>query len=123
MPLYTAGNPLGPSKPTPIHTLHVKPTPFTPVNVYSGYRHHFLSGATNEGTNIYSFGTGEAFRLGLDDDAEREEPEMVVSLTNKTISEIACGREHSVFLLTTGRVFGCGWGEAGRVGVGKVSAS
>ena len=53
MPLYSSGNPLGPSKPTPINTLHVKPTPFTPIDIYSGYRHHFLSGATNEGTNIY----------------------------------------------------------------------
>ena len=111
MPLYISGNPMGPSEPSPLSQLAPIPTPFTPIFLESGYRHHFISGATPTGTDIYAFGTGEAHRLGLDDDEDRAAPCVVPNLRNKTVSRIACGREHSIFLLSTGKVFGCGWGE------------
>ena len=65
MPLYISGNPLGPSEPSPLHQLSPHPTSFTPLFLNSGYRHHFVSGATAEGIDIYAFGTGEVRTISI----------------------------------------------------------
>jgi len=104
-----------------------------PLTISSGYRHHCILATGPTGLCALTFGLPEAGRLGVDSDQYRDyfldpAPEELPLLFTVDIPRtveyrrhvvmVSCGREHTVFLASDGVCFSCGWGEAGRLGVG-----
>ncbi|XP_046907833.1 RCC1-like G exchanging factor-like protein [Hypomesus transpacificus] len=42
---------------------------------------------------------------------------------DSTVTQVACGQDHSLFLTETGKVYACGWGADGQTGLGHLDMS
>lgn len=98
------------------------------VQVSCGYRHTAL---VTDNRYLYTFGYGECGRLGHGDEESVETPTAVsffVSLIETVgasvggISQVSCGREHTMAVLVNGELYGFGWAEAGRLGTGDTGS-
>jgi len=75
---------------------------------------------TNEG-KVYSCGWNNFGQLGrtVDTTNPSSVPSIIPTLNSFTITAIACGREHTVFLTNDGKVYSCGWNGNGQLGLGN----
>jgi len=111
-----------PSQPTPqpISTLN----PFTISAIACGFSHTVF--LTNDG-KVYSCGNNGGGQLGRPVDAAnpRTTPSIISSTLNSfnslTISAIACGSYHTVFLTNHGKVYSCGFNSSGQLGLGNTA--
>jgi alpha-tubulin suppressor-like RCC1 family protein len=80
---------------------------------------------TNDG-KVYSCGHNVSGQLGLNDTTQRNVPTLITTTTvggtptafnNLTISAIACGTNHSLFLTNDGRVYSCGFNGNSELGL------
>lgn len=68
--------------------------------------------------NVYTWGNGIYGQLGQGlDRTTVAEPAIVTKLRGKDITSIACGQNHSMFLSSSGRVYACGNGYYGQLGL------
>jgi alpha-tubulin suppressor-like RCC1 family protein len=70
---------------------------------------------TNDG-KVYSCGYNDFGQLGLGDTTNRTTPQPISTLNSFTITAIACGRNHTVFLTNDGKVYSCGYNDYGQLG-------
>ncbi|EGG22456.1 regulator of chromosome condensation domain-containing protein [Cavenderia fasciculata] len=86
------------------------------AKVFCGYDCTFLLSARG---NVYAMGNNETGTLGLGEDAiGRIAKATKVQLPEK-IKSISCGATHSMFLSESNKVYVCGWGAEGRLGLGN----
>jgi alpha-tubulin suppressor-like RCC1 family protein len=84
--------------------------------IVCGYAHTVF--LTNDG-KVYSCGYNGQGRLGLGDTSDRSVPTLITALNSLTISAIACGSAHTVFLTNDGKVYSCGYNFYGELGLGN----
>ncbi len=72
---------------------------------------------TNNG-KVYSCGRNSESQLGRTVDAANPQgtPSIILTLNSFTISAIACGRDHTLFLTNEGKVYSCGRNADGQLG-------
>ncbi|KAH9069887.1 hypothetical protein Ae201684P_002262 [Aphanomyces euteiches] len=94
------------------------PLPMTTSIQYvsCGYRHAALITTRGE---LFTFGYGECGRLGHGDEETVRHPERVRFFDDIPVVHVSCGREHTMVVAEDKRLFGFGWGEAGRLGTGE----
>ncbi|XP_010521375.1 PREDICTED: ultraviolet-B receptor UVR8 isoform X2 [Tarenaya hassleriana] len=68
------------------------------------------------------WGSGDFGRLGLRNLESRWRPAVCSALSEHSISALACGGAHTLFLTETGRVFATGLNDCGQLGVSGVKA-
>ncbi|KAK0180736.1 hypothetical protein PV327_003090 [Microctonus hyperodae] len=83
-------------------------------NVSCG-RCHSLA-VTNNG--VYAWGGSQYGQLGLGEILQTPNPELIISLAQEIVIDVAAGQYHSVILTMDGRVFSWGWGVHGQLGHG-----
>ena len=89
------------------------------MQVACGHRHSAL--ITAQGL-LYTFGHGECGRLGHGNENTLAVPCVVQYFLDRsiTVTDVACGHEHTLAVTPSGEAFAWGWGEAGRLGIGGV---
>jgi alpha-tubulin suppressor-like RCC1 family protein len=116
--------------PTLITTTTVGGTPtafnnLTIAAIASGEFHTLF--LTNDGA-VYSCGYNNYGQLGLNDTTQRKVPTLITTTTvggtptafnNLTISAIACGNYHTLFLTNNGNVYSCGRNTDGQLALGN----
>ena len=92
-------------------------TPLSVASVSCGNRHAALVCADG---SLHTFGHGECGRLGHGHEDSYDGPALVEHLRNEgiQIEKVSCGRDHTVAISDQGCMYSCGWGEAGRLGLG-----
>lgn len=70
---------------------------------------------------VFTWGRGKYGRLGLGDRDDRMVPTLVEAFSAVATDYVACGREHTVFGLSSGDVYTAGRGDDGRLGTGGTS--
>ncbi|RZF37934.1 hypothetical protein LSTR_LSTR005434, partial [Laodelphax striatellus] len=78
---------------------------------------HFMA-LTAEG-EVYSWGDGDGGRLGHGDTINREDPTLVLVLSDHRVTKIACGGTYSAAVTSNGELFTWGRGNYGRLGHGN----
>ena len=71
---------------------------------------------------LYAMGSNSNGQLGLNDLQTRAEPTIVNIPFTENIVKVACGRHHSLILVSNGDVYGCGRNACGQVGLGDGKA-
>lgn len=67
---------------------------------------------------VYSWGEGLYGQLGLGIETNRcNKPTIIPNLYGKDIVSVFCGHNHSMFLSSSGKVFACGNGYYGQLGL------
>ena len=104
--------------PQPISTLD----PFTISAIACGGNHTVF--LTNDG-KVYSCGNNVSGQLGrtVDEANPQGTPSIILTLNSFTISAIACGNSHTVFLTNDGKVYSCGNNGSGQLGRTGTSAT
>ncbi|KAK3611385.1 hypothetical protein CHS0354_036580 [Potamilus streckersoni] len=77
---------------------------------------------TKEG-KTYTWGRNEKGQLGHGDTDRQDLPKLVESLSTVNIVDVACGRNHTLFLTDKGQVYACGDNKMGQLGLGHQSAT
>ncbi|KAF1334094.1 Regulator of chromosome condensation, partial [Globisporangium splendens] len=79
-----------------------------------------LCGVATGSEQLVAWGKGSHGQLGLGDWRQSVAVPTHVPFTSETgIREIACGSEHTLVLTKDGKVFSCGWGEHGNLGMDR----
>jgi len=84
-----------------------------PVKFVAGGRRHTI--VITENNEVYSWGIGENFQLGLGNTKDSWLPQKVIGIEGKPI-KAACGWGHTLVLTDDGRVYSWGWSEDGQTG-------
>jgi alpha-tubulin suppressor-like RCC1 family protein len=103
------GNTTSTTTPQPISTLNS-----LTITAIAGGRYHTVF-LTNDG-KVYSCGFNEGGQLGLGNTTQQTTPQPISTLNSFTITAIACGRDHTVFLTNDGKVYSCGSNGNGQLG-------
>ena len=74
-----------------------------------------------EGGDVFTFGSGEHGQLGSGNCENKLTPHKVRTFDQK-IGSISCGKYHSLFLTTHGKVYSCGRNKKGELGTGNRKA-
>ena len=85
------------------------------VNIVSCSYYHTV--VVCEDGAAFSFGRNDFGQLGLGDATDRKEPTRIESLRMHTVSSVACGQYHTMFVVDGGRVMGCGKNDYGQLGL------
>jgi alpha-tubulin suppressor-like RCC1 family protein len=72
---------------------------------------------TREGL-LYSWGSGEAGQLGLEECRDRNTPQLIEALAREKVMLLAAGGAHSLAVTKVGVVFSWGEGSHGQLGLG-----
>ena len=72
--------------------------------------------------NLYAMGSNSNGQLGLNDLQTRAEPTIVSLPFADSLVKVACGRHHSLILVSNGDVYGCGKNTCGQLGLGDGKA-
>ncbi|PRP88021.1 hypothetical protein PROFUN_04449 [Planoprotostelium fungivorum] len=95
----------------------IKPLTGTgPVSVIVGEYHSFV--ITNEGRDIYSWGSGNKGQLGRGDTNDQPVPRLVSGLRDRRIVKLSCGAEHTLALSSDGFAYSFGSNSKGQLGTG-----
>ncbi|CAM9517632.1 unnamed protein product, partial [Heterosigma akashiwo] len=88
------------------------------ISVGCGREHTMAATAAGE---LYSWGWGEAGRLGIGETGVMASPQRVEELDRLEVRAlaVACGREHSLIICEGGGLLACGAGYEGRLGLGN----
>lgn len=68
---------------------------------------------------VYSWGLNESGRLGLNDEINRNTPNLIEFECDEQsyqIKDFVAGAAHTLFLMENGTVYGCGWNDNGELG-------
>ena len=65
---------------------------------------------------LYSWGLNESGRLGLNDEMNRNIPNLIEFECDCQIKDFVAGAAHSLFLMQNGYLYGCGWNDNGELG-------
>lgn len=70
-------------------------------------------------TNVYVWGSNTNYNLGQTNQHARGTPECLESLhrEGQVITDVVLSKFHTLFLVNTGRVYTCGYGQGGRLGL------
>ncbi len=92
------------------------------ISASSGGESHTMF-LTNDG-KVYSCGNNDHGKLGLNDTTQRNVPTLITTnIGTLTISAVACGRYHTVFLTNDGKVYSCGYNDyGGQLGLGDTTS-
>ncbi|EFA86155.1 regulator of chromosome condensation domain-containing protein [Heterostelium album PN500] len=85
------------------------------AKVYCGYDCSFLVSARG---NVYAMGNNETGTLGVGDDKLGRVTKPTKVAMPEKVKQLSCGATHTLFLAESGRVYSCGWGSEGRLGLG-----
>jgi alpha-tubulin suppressor-like RCC1 family protein len=72
----------------------------------------------SETNELFVFGIGENYQLGLGTTNNAPLPQEVVALRGENIVQVACGWGHNVALTASGDVITWGWNQDGQCGTG-----
>ncbi|XP_008300642.1 probable E3 ubiquitin-protein ligase HERC3 [Stegastes partitus] len=104
------------SSPTPVRCLNMKKT----VHISCGQEHTAI--LTKDGA-VFTFGSGRFGQLGHNSTRDELRPRLVAELWGAKVCRVACGRDHTLVLTDSGKVFSFGRGEQGQLGHGEKSHS
>ena len=91
------------------------------VTVACGGNH---TAAVTESGKLYTFGQGDHGQLGLGSShLQSSSPKQVTSLRNIHVVGAACGESHTAIITKHGKLFTCGDGRHGKLGMGEESFS
>ena len=100
---------------------------YTPQEVTVLSEHHVIGVAlggyhtvfvTDKG-KVFACGLGRYGKLGLGNTEDQHIPQEITALSEHHVIGVAAGDGHTVFVTAEGKVFACGWGEFGRLGLGN----
>ncbi|XP_068458901.1 probable E3 ubiquitin-protein ligase HERC3 [Clinocottus analis] len=100
--------------PTPVRCLNTKKT----IYISCGKDHTAI--LTKNGA-VLTFGSGQYGQLGHNSFTDELRPRLVVELWGAKVTKIACGRNHTLALTDSNRVYSFGCGEQGQLGHGEES--
>ncbi|XP_056423740.1 probable E3 ubiquitin-protein ligase HERC3 isoform X3 [Hyla sarda] len=99
---------------------HVKPLRSQKV-VYISCGEEHTAVLTKTG-GLFTFGAGDHGQLGHDSVHNEINPRRVLELMGSEVSQIACGRQHTIaFVPSSGVLYAFGCGEHGQLGIGSTS--
>uniref|UniRef100_A0A8D8PS67 Inhibitor of Bruton tyrosine kinase n=3 Tax=Cacopsylla melanoneura TaxID=428564 RepID=A0A8D8PS67_9HEMI len=78
--------------------------------------------STNQFNEVYIWGRNANYNLGTGSQQARDVPELLDSMKRISIKQVCLEKFHSVFLSEDGRVWSCGHGQGGRLGLGSESS-
>ncbi|XP_026678384.1 inhibitor of Bruton tyrosine kinase-like [Diaphorina citri] len=78
--------------------------------------------SSNQFNEVYIWGTNANYNLGTGSQQTRDVPELLDSLKRASIKQVCMDKFHSVFVSDDGRVWSCGHGQGGRLGLGSESS-
>lgn len=109
-----------PSVPTP--TVVAALGPLKCVSVAAGMGHTVV--AIDSG-DAYAWGLNADGQLGIGGDEAALQPQLVEAacLEGESVSKVAAGARHTLFLTASGKAFACGWGAFGQLGTGTFASS
>lgn len=91
------------------------------VKSYSSSSSMHSFSVTDDG-KIYAMGRNDRGQLGLGHQTLVNYPVLMQNFSaapGVSVKKIACGRSHSLFLMSNGEVYGCGCNEQGQLGLGE----
>ncbi|XP_047141184.2 probable E3 ubiquitin-protein ligase HERC1 isoform X1 [Hydra vulgaris] len=89
------------------------------VQASCGFKHSAV--LTKDG-KVFTFGQGQYGILGDGGNSPQKTPQLILSLKNEHISQIACGKDHTLALANNGKkLYAWGDGEFGKLGLGSTS--
>lgn len=100
--------------PTLVHRLHTKKTCF----ISCGETHTAI--LTKDGA-VFTFGSGRHGQLGHNSFKDELQPRLVAELWGSKVTEVACGRQHTLVLTESQKMYSFGCGDQGQLGHGKKS--
>ncbi|XP_029010160.1 probable E3 ubiquitin-protein ligase HERC3 isoform X2 [Betta splendens] len=98
--------------PVAVHYLDMKKT----VSVSCGEDHTVA--LTKDGA-VFTFGSGRHGQLGHNSFRNELRPRLVAELWGSKVIQVACGRQHTLMLTDSRRIYSCGCGDLGQLGRGK----
>ncbi|XP_054476471.1 probable E3 ubiquitin-protein ligase HERC3 [Anoplopoma fimbria] len=100
--------------PTPVCNLNTKKT----IYISCGKDHTAI--LTKNGA-VFTFGSGQYGQLGHNSFSDELRPRLVAELLGAKVTKIACGRDHTLVLTDSKKVYSFGCGEQGQLGHGEES--
>lgn len=84
----------------------------TRINLDSGWSHTLVQVQNSDGTQtVYGWGRNDKGQLGLGTTEPTFRPKRLFEEVEETLSQVACGSESTMVVLTNGNIWGCGWNE------------
>ena len=78
----------------------------------------FHTACLTENGELYSWGEGKFGRLGHNNERNHHSPKLVEALVGKKPRQVSCGGFHTAVITEDGRLYSCGGGEHGQLGLG-----